>query len=475
MPGQPVPSAAEVGESESAAKLQAFLESASQAVVAVDAAGRIELVNARTEEMFGYTRDELLGQQLEILLPERYRTIHTAHRLRYFSAPGIRPMGVGLELAGRRKNGEEFPLEIGLSHIRAKDGVVAMGLITDITERKRAEDAVRGSEQRLRLMVENLPAGAVYVEGNTLLVNRATEEITGYRRSELATVDEWFKALYGKNQEAIRRLYEEDKQAGFPAPRTVAVTCKDGRIRFVEFAAYASQQGEIWLLHDITELKRAEERAVQLKEIHHRVKNNLQVISSLLGLQSRSIPDEPIRRMFQESQNRVHSMALLHERLYESENLCEIDCREYVQQLAAHLFRSYGVSSSRVKLVIRLDDIHLNIDTAVSCGLIVNELVSNCLKHAFPDGREGEVRIEANQGEDQKVRLVVADNGIGLPKEVNVWSARSLGLRLVRSLAEQLGATVEVSSREGAEIQLTFALTAGPVGEAADGGANPGR
>ncbi len=360
-----------MSEADGTARLQAFLESASQGVVAVDAQGRIELVNARTEELFGYSREELLGQQMEILLPERYRTPHLAHRLRYFSSPGIRPMGLGIHLAGRRKNGDEFPVEIGLSYIRAKDGVTAMGLITDITERKRAEDAVRSSEQRLRLMVENLPAGAVYLEGDSLLVNRATEEITGYARSELATLDQWFKALYGANHDAVRTLYEKDKSAGFPAPRTVAVTRKDGRIRWVEFAAYGFEQGEVWLLHDITELKRAEEKAVMLKEIHHRVKNNLQVISSLLGLQSRAIPDAQIRRMFQESQNRVHSMALLHERLYQSENLYEIECREYVQQLAAHLFRSYGVSSSRVKLAIGLDDIRMNIDTAVPCGLII--------------------------------------------------------------------------------------------------------
>jgi len=463
MEGTAMPTTEQLRESESAAKLHAFLESASQAVVAVGADGHIELVNARTEEMFGYTRHELLGQQLEILLPERYRTIHKVHRSRYFSAPGIRPMGAGMELAGRRKNGDEFPVEIGLSYIRTNDGVVAMGLITDITERKRAEDAVRASEQRLRLMVENLPAGAVYLEGNSLLVNKATEKITGYSRSELATPDQWFKALFGSNYEAVRSLHEKDKEAKFPAPRTVAVTRKDGRIRFVEFAAYGFEQGEVWLLHDITELKRAEEKAVMLKEIHHRVKNNLQVISSLLGLQSRGIPDERIRRMFQESQNRVHSMALLHEKLYQSENLCDIDCREYVQQLAAHLFRSYGVSSSRVKLATRLDNIHLHIDTAVPCGLIINELVSNCLKHAFPDGREGEVRIEVNQG-DQQISLLVADNGVGLPKDVNLWNATSLGLRLVRTLANQIGAAVDVNSRDGTQIEIVFTDATGPAG-----------
>ena len=446
---------------EAAAKLEAFIESASQGVVAVDAGGRIELVNARTEEMFGCRREDLLGQPLEILLPERLRETHKQHREGYFSAPRIRPMGANLELCGRRKDGSEFPIEIGLSYIRTSDGVLAMGLITDITERRKAEEALRASEQRMRLMVENLPAGAVHVAGESIYFNRATEGITGYSRSEITTVDEWFRKLYGAEHQAVRMLYEQDRQAGFPVPRTVPLTRRDGQIRWVEFAAYGSEQGEVWLLYDVTELKRAEERATLLREIHHRVKNNLQVVSSLLGLQSRSIPDAHIRRMFQESQNRIHSMALIHERLYQSDQLARVDAPEYIRQLAAHLFRSYGVSSSRVRLTTAVEDLQLTMDAAVPCGLIINELVSNALKHAFPDGRQGEVRIELRRGEGGNVVLEVADNGVGLPADVSVWSAQSLGLRLVRTLADQLGATVEMPSTAGATTRLTFPAPGG--------------
>jgi two-component sensor histidine kinase len=164
--------------------------------------------------------------------------------------------------------------------------------------------------------------------------------------------------------------------------------------------------------------------------------------------------------MFEESQNRIRSMALLHEILYQTNTFSIVNLPHYIQQIAAHLFSSYGIGGDRIRLLTNLETISLNVDAAVPCGLIVNELISNSLKYAFPDGRRGEVRIELLARRGGIAQLVVADNGVGLRSDVDWATAKSLGWRLVRSLAEQLGAEVKVKSADGTEIQLTFAAAA---------------
>jgi PAS domain S-box-containing protein len=218
------------------------------------------------------------------------------------------------------------------------------------------------------------------------------------------------------------------------------------------------------VLRDITERKKAEERInaslrekeVLLKEIHHRVKNNLQVISSLLYLQSKSIEDKRALEMFQDSQNRVRSMALVHERLYQSQDLARVDFAEYVRSLANYLFRSYGVNTNLIKLKIHVDDVSLGVDAAIPFGLVVNELVSNSLKHAFPDDRAGEIRITLRLDGGQSL-LMVSDNGVGFPENLDFRDTRSLGLQLVNTLVDQLEGTIELDRSEGAAFKITFA------------------
>ncbi len=257
----------------------------------------------------------------------------------------------------------------------------------------------------------------------------------------------------GERREILAR---RKNGAEFPAEASISKVEIEGQTMFTV------------ILRDVTERVRIEERIraslrekeALLREIHHRVKNNLQVVSSLLGLQSRAAADPDLRKMFQESQDRIHSMALLHESLYQSQNLSQIDFPEYVRKLAAHLFSSYGVGADRIRLRTDLDVLSLTLDAAVPCGLIINELVSNSLKYAFPNGREGEIRIELHERADGLARLVVADDGVGLRADLDWVNTPSLGLRLVRTLAEQLGAKIEVRSKAGTEVRLAFAAAA---------------
>jgi PAS domain S-box-containing protein len=223
--------------------------------------------------------------------------------------------------------------------------------------------------------------------------------------------------------------------------------------------------GTILLLHDITREKEADERIkaslkekeVLLKEIHHRVKNNLQIISSLLNLQSTYITDGQALGMFKESQNRVRSMALIHEKLYQSKDIARIDFAEYIRNLTGNLVRSYGFSPVMVKLIIDADHISLGVDTAIPCGLIINELVTNSLKYAFPDGRNGEIRITLKQDNgDGRYWLSISDDGRGLPESIELRKTSTLGLQLVTTLVDQLNGTIEVKRENGTEFIIRF-------------------
>jgi two-component sensor histidine kinase len=202
-----------------------------------------------------------------------------------------------------------------------------------------------------------------------------------------------------------------------------------------------------------------QQRETMLREIHHRVKNNMQVMSSLLNLQSRVASNPATARMLQENQNRIQSMALLHEILYQSEDLALVDFSKYVRRMVDHLFRSYGVDNRQIRLHAELDLVALELDDALPCGLLISEVVSNSLKHGFPEGREGEVRILLRPQSAGTVSLVLSDNGAGLPPGLDWTTSRSLGLRLVRALALQLRASLDIRSQGGTEVNLVFTPT----------------
>ncbi|MBF0519031.1 MAG: response regulator [Nitrospirae bacterium] len=216
---------------------------------------------------------------------------------------------------------------------------------------------------------------------------------------------------------------------------------------------------------EIAERKKAElkislslrEKEVLLKEIHHRVKNNLQIVSSLLDLQSKYINNSELLDMFKDSQNRLKTMALIHEKLYQSEDLSIINFSRYIPSLLNHLYQSYNLSTSAISLDTDIEDISIGVDTAVPCGLIINELVSNSLKYAFKNGRDGLLSVYLKRDYDDYFSLTISDNGEGLPDEFDIKNVKSLGLRLVNALVvDQLEGSIDYEGNGGAKYLIKF-------------------
>jgi two-component sensor histidine kinase len=208
------------------------------------------------------------------------------------------------------------------------------------------------------------------------------------------------------------------------------------------------------LLDSVTEQKRIAENL--LKEIHHRVKNNLQVICSLLRLQGRHLKSDETRMIFKDTETRVRSMAMLHEALYQSEDLERIPAKDYIHNLATQILESYSSSGTEINLELDVEDIGLTIDTAIPCGLIVNELITNSLKHAFPDGSKGEISILLHSTDENELELVIRDNGQGLPNGVVSNEPQSLGLNLVSAFVKQLRGETKLTGQNGAEFRIRF-------------------
>jgi two-component sensor histidine kinase len=195
-----------------------------------------------------------------------------------------------------------------------------------------------------------------------------------------------------------------------------------------------------------------------LKEVHHRVKNNLQVVCSLLDLQSQYSHDPATVEMFRENQHRVRSMAMVHERLYRSQELANVDFADYIENLSNYLFRSYQIDG-RISLEVKVHGVRLSIERAVPCGLLVNELVSNCLKHAFKGREHGRIRIELRTVAEDEILLAVSDDGVGLSPSIEPGTTASFGMQLVEALVNQLHGKVSIDRKAGTTIRIVFPQT----------------
>jgi PAS domain S-box-containing protein len=328
------------------------------------------------------------------------------------------------------------------------------------------------SEERYRDLFENATdlIQSTTPDGHFIYVNRAWRGTLGYSEKEVRELtfsdivhpdsqtqgmEVFNRLISGEKVERIETVFVTKRGKKVVVEGSVSCRYKDGKP--------ISTRG---IFRDISARHRAHEKIkealrekeVLLKEIHHRVKNNLQIIVSLLSLQSEYIEDKQALDVYKNSQERVRAMALIHEKLYESKDLVKVDFHEYIQSLITYLFDSYSLKTEQVLLKIQIDDVSLNIETAIPLGLLINELVSNSLKHAFPSGRKGALLVNLWEIEDEEYdyTLIVEDNGVGLPDSLDFQDSNSLGMVLVYSLVKRLKGVIDLDRKDGARFTVKF-------------------
>ncbi|MCK9150958.1 histidine kinase dimerization/phosphoacceptor domain -containing protein [Methanobacterium alcaliphilum] len=286
------------------------------------------------------------------------------------------------------------------------------------------------------------------------------------------THSSFLKFIDPKDQQIVLKNIKTAVENREPFYDEYKIIRPDGDIRIVAFQGKIFNKDSndsvriIGTIQDITQRKIAEdklkesleEKELLLHEIHHRVKNNLQVISSLLRLQSRHIKDPNALQIFKESQNRVSSIALVHEKLYNSKDMACVNFAEYIRDLTGDIIHFFRTDTQRIKLDLDLEDVKLNIETAIPCGLIINELITNSLKHAFNLEEEGEIYIGIHRtGENKdKIRLTVADNGRGIPPQLDINKVDSFGLQLVTNLAKRIAGEINIARNNGTRFEIIF-------------------
>ncbi|MDD3042419.1 MAG: PAS domain-containing protein [Methanosarcinaceae archaeon] len=375
-----------------------------------------------------------------------------------------------------------------------------LGVVKDVTERRLILEKLEKSDERIRIIVEQTSQG-IYdydVFADRLRWEGAMELITGYSCKDpcLSSKKLWISRIHPEDRKKAADYFEEALKKGEKYQQEYRVERKDGTYIHVEVsgAFLKDEKGQAYrllgIIKNVTEKKLLEEgmrkaEEIRKKEIHHRIKNNLQVISSLLDLQAGFFENEIVREAFRESQNRVISMALIHEELYRGTDVETLDFAAYLRKLASDLFESYTVGDGKIRLNVEVEErIYLCMDTAIPLGIIVNELVSNSLKHAFPEGGEGEIRIQLyGQGKarskDSDVKwgslegggmkkdkcceklwctLDVSDNGSGFPEGLDLEKPDTLGLQLVKTLVEQIEGNIELRTNGGTKFSIGFGI-----------------
>ena len=422
-------------------------------------------VNRVGIDRLGYSRQEFLNMgPADIVAPEcRYKMKEIAKKLKKNNNARYRIVHV-------TKDGTQIPVEIN-NHLFKLDGkTVALAISRDISASQLSELALRESEKKYRDLAELMPQ-IVYETDQDIkitFVSRIAYKIMGYTPEELekglTPLDFLVPEDIKRARHNIHRILNGEKLGGVE----YTLIKKNGKkIPVIIYTDTIIDNNQITglrgIITDISNIKDAKdkikaslnEKELLLKEIHHRVKNNMQIISSLLSLQRRYTEDEEAMKVLMESQNRVKTMAMIHENLYQSTNFTHIQFDDYIERLVNDMFYSYNIKTDQIELSLDIQKVQLNIETAVPCGLIISELVSNSLKYAFPNGRKGKIHISLKQIDDN-YELVIGENGTGFPEYLDFKDTDSLGLQLVNSLVGQLDGEITLDTSCGTEFVIIF-------------------
>jgi len=448
-------------------ELELIFESSPAAIIVYDMDSRVVRWSPAAERIFGWRSDEVVGGPNPIIPPQMVEGL----KIRFQEMLEGRTYILPVEVVSLRKDGTKLNMHLSVALIRDRSGRPQgiVNVLTDLTELKKTEARLVESENRYRAVFETSGAATLIFDKKGVITSRNMRmgDISGYPKEEIEGKRSWEEFIPPVERAMMMdnfRKRQADPSAA-PTHYESKFIARDGTIRNIMITVDAIPGTDEYVssILDITDLrnteqslkKSLEEKEMLLKEIHHRVKNNLMVISSLLNLQSKSIKDQEVLDIFRESQNRAKSMALIHQRLYQSSDLKHMNFGDYLRTLVKDLFRTYAAGSGQVGLKMDVDDVMLDIDTTVPMGLIVNELVCNGLKHAFPQGRSGSMGVHFHKsGEDYVLRVV--DDGVGFPEDLDFRKTKSLGLQIVNDLTDQIRGTVELVRGGGTEFKITF-------------------
>jgi len=439
------------------------MESATEGFVLYDSELNLIEINKKALEIFpvGTTKEDVIGKNILEISPGLEKTE------RYDSYYEVIKTGKSLyfdDIVPVPKFGNRH---LSVTAFRVGKG---LGLIfTDITERKKAENDLKESEERFKQLIKNSFDMIVLLDSTGIqhFVSDSCEKILGYQSEELINIPVIEQLIHPDDQERAISGLQNILNTG-SGNAQYRHRHKSGGWVYLE--AFGTNQinnpyinSVILNVRDITERKKAEEalknaakeKGILLKEAHHRIKNNFSLVSSLLRMQLVKIKDPDDLEIFKESQNRVLIMARLHEVLHQTEIIGKVNMKVYLTKIIDNLCDSFRADANRIKVKSNIDELELNSKTATSCGLIVNELFTNAYKYGFPDGRKGEINITMRSLKGNEIELIVTDNGVSLPKKVDFRDPETLGLHLVKILAEdQLHGEVKLYRTKGTTFQI---------------------